>query len=77
MSYTLIIPEGMQIEMSEALDSFYDVSTAVCEKFFNLLAEAYNYLVDDPKHYSFYGDSKLIRASFPYKISLLHPVPYC
>jgi toxin ParE1/3/4 len=72
MSYTLVIPEFVQIEISNALDYYYDIDAAVGDRFFHLLVEAYNSLEENPQHYSFYGSSEIIRSlaliKYPYII---------
>ena len=72
MKHTLVISSLAQQEIADALLYYFNISPALAERFLDKLEASYTKLEENPQHYSFFGDSKLIRSlafdTFPYSL---------
>ncbi len=72
MKYKLVITSTAQKEISDTLKYYVDRSVTAAKRFLDLLETSYNQLEQAPQHYSFFGDSLIVRSlslkRFPYAI---------
>jgi plasmid stabilization system protein ParE len=70
MKHRLVISSLAQQEITDALLYYVNINPVLAERFLNIIESAYISLEENPQHYSFFGDSTILRSlafeAFPY-----------